>query len=386
MKPFRAVQSTNPNYWLEYLDYDIHGVVGVRLIHCPPGEAAAISRKFVRLQRPLRRDPDIVVRFVRHLETPTLNYLGLNQYAFSDDEFYLIAEKTGAKTKIRFEQIGSQMCEIVCESGTEIVPLLSTLINFTALKNGYVALPASAFSYKDVGVLVAGWNKGGARESLLAFAAQGSRYIGDKWILLSGDGTKMCGVRELIPLSDWHFKYLPDLRREVKQQDRWLSIVVRWLDALQRSLPHGRFGEFLPVRFLRDALPPLKRRINVALYPELIFEPPLGRLFAYPDKIILAMSHANSDIRVEAANPLQLAAHISASAQFEQLGFFKHYLAYKFAFPERNTDFMERVGDLQHSILLQALAGKEAYTVSHPYPVSLTALSAHMLPHLKARH
>jgi hypothetical protein len=330
----------------------------------------------------LRRDPDIVVRFVKQLETGPLTYLGLNQYAFSDSDFFLISEKTGSKTKIRFEQVGSRTCEIVCENATDIVPLLSTLINFTALKNGYAALPASAFSYKDVGVLVAGWNKGGATESLLAFAGHGSRYIGGNWILLSGDGTKMCGVPERIPLCDWHFKYLPNLRREVKQQDRFLSDVVGWLNALQRYLPRGRSGKFLPIRFLRDALPPLKRRLNVSLYPELIFDPPLGRLSACPDKIILSMSHATNDVRVEVADPLQIARHISASIQFQQLDFFKHYLAYKFAFPERDADFMERVSDLQHDILLSALAGKEAYTVAHPCTVSLQGLSAAMRPWL----
>ena len=120
------------------IDYDIHGVVGVRLFDCPPAEAAAISRKFARLQRPLERDPDIVVRFVKHLEVPSLTYLGLNQYAYTDSDFYLVAEKTAAKTKICFQQVGSEVCEIVCEGGTEIVPLLTTLISqFVLLKARY---------------------------------------------------------------------------------------------------------------------------------------------------------------------------------------------------------------------------------------------------------
>jgi hypothetical protein len=380
-----AGQSTSDRSAIEgSIDYDIHGVVGVRLFDCPPAEAAAISRKFARLQRPLERDPDIVVRFVKHLEAPSLTYLGLNQYAYTDSDFYLVAEKTAAKTKICFQQVGSEVCEIVCEGGTEIVRLLTTLINFTAVKNDYVPLHASAFSYRGVGVLVSGWKKGGKTESLLAFAAQGARYIGDEWILLSGDGQKMCGIPGLIPLWDWHFKYLPYLRREVKREDRMMFTAVRWLDALQRAFPNGKLGNFLPLRFLRDALPKLKRRLNVALDPEVIFNPPLGWLSGCPDKIILAMSHTRGDIQIEAADPLQVAAHMSSSVEFEQLGFFKHYLAYKFAFPERQTDFMEQVAEKQRSILRRALAGKEAYVVAHPYPVSLTDLATHMLPFLKA--
>lgn len=368
----------------EPIDYDIHGVVGVRLLDCPPAEAAAVARKFACLRRPLLRNPDIVVRFVKHLETPGLTHLGLGQYAFTDDDFFLIADKTAAKTKISFEQVGSRSCEIVCESGTPIVALLTILINLTALRKNYVSLHASAFSYRGVGVLIAGWKKGGKTESLLAFAAKGVRYIGDEWILLSGDGTKMLGIPGVIPLWDWHFKYLPHLRRQVPAQDRLLFAAVRGLDKLQRGLPNGRLGNLLPIRFLRDALPPLKRRLNVALGAEVIFSSPLGSLAARPDKIILAMSHTARDIRIEPADPMHLAACMSASVQFEQLGFFKHYLAFKFAFPERRADFMETVAERQHAILRRALAGKESYVVSHPYPVPLTDLSAHMVPVLGA--
>src|SRR5882672_4014475 len=102
------------------IDYDIHGVVGVRLLDCPRTEAAAIFRKFAPLQRPLQGDPDIVIRFVKHLETPGLTHLGLRQYGFTGEDFFLIAEKTAAKTKICFEQVGGRTCEIVCESGTQV--------------------------------------------------------------------------------------------------------------------------------------------------------------------------------------------------------------------------------------------------------------------------
>jgi len=101
-----------------HIDYDIHGVVAVRLVDCPPVEAAAIAKKYGSLQRPLSRTPDIIVRFVKELAAPGLTHLGLRQYAYTETDFFLIAEKNAAKTKIDFEQIGSRTCEIVCESGT----------------------------------------------------------------------------------------------------------------------------------------------------------------------------------------------------------------------------------------------------------------------------
>jgi len=75
---------------------------------------------------------------------------------------------------------------------------------------------------------------------------------------------------------------------------------------------------------------------------------------------------------------------MSSSVQFEQLAFFKHYLAFKFVFPDRHADFMETIAERQQEILRRALSGKEAFLVSHPYPVSLSELSSHMVPVLTA--
>jgi len=183
---------------------------------------------------------------------------------------------------------------------------------------------------------------------------------------------------------DWHFKYLPQLRRRVAVRTRLLFGTVRGLDKLQRALPKGKLGNLLPIRFLRDALPPLKKRLNVAFDAEAIFSSPLGSLSARPDKFILAMSHFDHDIRVEPADPMHVAGCMSSSVQFEQLAFFKHYLAFKFAFPDRQADFMETIAERQQEILRRALSGKEAFLVSHPYPVSLSELSSHMVPVLTA--
>ena len=137
----------------------------------------------------------------------------------------------------------------------------------------------------------------------------------------------------------------------------------------------------MPIRFLRDALPPLKKRLNVAFDAEAIFSSPLGSLSARPDKFILAMSHFDHDIRVEPADPMHVAGCMSSSVQFEQLAFFKHYLAFKFAFPDRQAEFHgNNRGTATMQILRRALSRKEAFLVSHPYPVSLSELSSHMVP------
>jgi hypothetical protein len=49
-------------------DYDVHGIAGVRLVGALPSDAAVVDRQLGRLRAPLRRDLDVVVRFVDRLE------------------------------------------------------------------------------------------------------------------------------------------------------------------------------------------------------------------------------------------------------------------------------------------------------------------------------
>lgn len=362
------------------IDYDIHGLVGVRLINPSPSDAHAVAKQLGHLQRPLTREPDIVVHFVQHLPTPDLRYLGLNQCGFTKDGFFVLrSSKKEAKVKIPFDQIGKQ-CEIVCESGLRAVPLLLAIVNLTMLAKDCVSLHASAFVYKGTGVLVTGWAKCGKTETLLSFAAHGARYVGDEWILLSGDGRKMYGIPEIIRLWDWHLENLPHVRSRVKRESRMFFKAVRGLDNFLNS----PLGKLMPVKMLHEAMPAIKRQLNVRLDPKIIFGEHCGPFVAAPEKIFFSGSHASPETYVEPIDPALIAQRMIASIRFEQLPFMEHYLAFKFAFPHRKNDFLDQAHELQYEILHRALAGKEAYAVWHPYPVSFEALYEKMKPYCEA--
>src|SRR5437867_2127305 len=106
------------------IDYDLHGVVGIRLLDASSGDARAVARQLGLSSRPLSREPDIVIRFVDDLcLTSPLRYLGLEDSAFTEDAFLVLQDGPGARVKIPFEDIGGR-CEIACESGLSAVPLL----------------------------------------------------------------------------------------------------------------------------------------------------------------------------------------------------------------------------------------------------------------------
>lgn len=355
------------------IDYDIHGLVGVRLINPTPADAAAVAKQLGPLQRELTREPDIIIRFVQHHPTPDMRLLGLDKNGFTADGFFILrSSKKAAKVKIAFDQIGKQ-CEMVCESGLRSVPLLMAIINLTVLKKDCVPLHASAFVYKNTGVVVTGWAKGGKTEALLAFARHGARYVGDEWILLSGDGRKMYGIPENIRLWDWHLEHLPEVRRQIKRETLLMFKAIHQLDKIQDKL--------LPMKYLREAMPALKRQLNVTISPQKIFGARCGPFEATPEKFFLVVSHQQPRTCVEPIDPLTVAKQMISSIRYEQLPFMEHYFAFTFAFPDLRNEFLERVHELQHDILCRALRGKEAYTVHHPYPFSFEELFERMQPY-----
>jgi hypothetical protein len=364
----------------DFIDYDVHAIVGVRLVNPSPGDAAAVARQLGPLARPLEREPDIIVEFVRELDTPDLRYLGLNKHAFTDDGYYTLqSSKARARVRIPFDQIGGQ-CHILCETGLRSVPLLLSIINLTALKSDCAPLHASAFLYNDSGILVTGWAKGGKTESLLAFAQEGAQYVGDEWILLSGDGRRMYGIPEYIRLWDWHLKYLPHVRSRLGIGESFLFRSIHALDRLQAAVRSPRLSKAYPVRTMREAMPALRRQLNVQVNPEAVFRGRFGPFAAEPRKVFFLISRESSPIEVEECDPQLVAGQMISSIQYEQLPFWEHYLAFRFAFPQKRNDFIESARDRQLSILRRALAGKETYRVLHPYPVDLSELFKQMSP------
>jgi len=78
-----------------HIDYDIHGVVAVRLVNCPPADAAAIDRKFWLFTAPIGANSRHYRSLRKGAASPGLTHLGLRQYAYTETDFFLIAEERG---------------------------------------------------------------------------------------------------------------------------------------------------------------------------------------------------------------------------------------------------------------------------------------------------
>jgi len=191
----------------------------------------------------------------------------------------------------------------------------------------------------------------------------------------------MYGIPENIRLWDWHIESLDHVRVQLPYSQLLLFRSVRWLDRMQKRVHENGLGRFLPLRLMREALPALKRQLNVQVEPEKIFGAGLGPFVGKPEKVFFMTSHQDRGISIEPTDALEVARRMASSVHHEELRLFADYLAYKFAFPERRNELLEHAAELQRSLLCEALAGKEAYWVRHPYPVALNQLYEAMEPY-----
>jgi hypothetical protein len=350
------------------VDYDVHGLVGVRLVAPSATNVAAVNAQIGPPSPRALRRPDIVVRYMDRLPAGPVRYVDLGKTASSEAGFIVFSEgEAEGKVNIPFERIGSE-CEIVCERSVGWIPLLIPIINLTALrKHRCVPIHASAFIHQGTGVLVTGWVKSGKSEALLAFSQYGATYVGGEWVLLSPDGNAMYGLPGTFRMWEWQRRNLSHL--QPSGGNAGIFRLIRFLDAAQRAMPEAwlRFG---PFKLLRDGMPALRRQLNFRVEPKAVFGDRCGSLRGRPDNIFIGMVHSDERILIERADPATVADQLACAMEFELTALMSHYRAFKFAFPGIRNEYLEKVHDVLRDALRQALATKEIYMLYHPYPVS----------------
>lgn len=322
----------------------------------------------------LGSEADFSIRFTESLAPRDLTYLGLDFAGFGEQDFYVLHHKTGQVAwRLPFDRLGGP-CELTCQSGLPSIPLLNDLLALYCQFKGFVALHASAFQYRGRNILVMGWAKGGKTEALLAFSNHDAAYLGDECVLLSPSGDRMVGLPMPLTVSSWMARDVSGGRARPGTASRLTFVMVQALDALHRLRQRllGRSRSSLSL--LERALPVLRRAAKVRV--------PVGQMFSRasagtspgPDTIFLMLGHARPDVRVQRVDSSEVAARMRHSHAFEQMHLMQYYHAFRFAFPQLSNPPLERLAQEQASSLTEALAGRSAYKVEHPYPVRLERL------------
>jgi hypothetical protein len=362
------------------VDFDLHGIVGIRLVNPAPEDVAAVTRQLGPIQRSLDREPDLTVRFVERIALASpIRFLGLQDAGFTDDAFVVVGRSTPnrARAAIPIHRIGSS-CEITCETGIGGVPFMTQVVNVTALNNGYAPVHASAFTYGGTGGLAAGWAKGGKTEALLGFMANGATYIGDEWAYVHPTGDAMYGIPEPIRIWDWHLSDLPRVRALVPKRTRTRFEAIKLVSSLERSLA-TRFdiSSSAAVSRLTSLL---ERQLWIRIPPHDLFGYASCSPSADLDVVFLVGSHEKDDLVVEEADAREVAHRMAFSFLHEHAELRALYLKWRFAFPDSPNTTLDNLEDVATTTLTEALGGKRAFAVYHPFPPSIPALYEAMEP------
>ncbi len=359
------------------VDFDVHGLAGIRLLDASATDAAAVHAQLGLPPARLSGEPDLVIRYVPQLRTNgPLRLLGLDDAGFTSDAFLVLRGryKSHARVQIPFQEIGRR-CEIVCERGVGRVPLLTGIINLIVLGKGAVALHAAAFRFNGTGVLTTGWSKGGKTETLLAFMAHGAAYVGDEWVYLSPDGTRVYGLPEPIRIWNWHLESMPQYREAITRAQRArLRMADLVLRGLRRVTAGGAGHRSTASRTLNRVAPLLQKQLCVDVTPQRLFGPSSCAASSTPDRIFFIASQEAPEVSVRPIDPRDVARRMVFSLQEEQRTLMSYYWKYRFAFPGSANAIIDRSCELQETALMRALAGKQAFEVRHPHPVELPAL------------
>ncbi|HET7356775.1 MAG TPA: hypothetical protein VFJ09_08880 [Nocardioidaceae bacterium] len=354
-------------------DFDLHGIVGVRLLDATSRDVATVTRQLGPLRGVLDREPDLTVRFVDRATSEPLTYVGVGKTGFNSDGFFVLRGRHGVPGRALLPMAGiGARPQILCERALPAVPHLLALVNLTALAKGVLPLHASAFCAGDRGVLVTGWAKSGKTESLLAGLGDGVRYVADEWVYLTPDG-RMCGVPEPIRLWAWHLDQLPAVLRSRPRADRLRLAGWRAAAALARTGARGR----LPgADLLRRGADLLDRQAYLQVPPAELFGAAAMLPTARLDSVVLLLSREADEITVSPAGPREVSGRMAASLADERAPFLEDYRQFRYAFPDQTSPLVETAAEREARLLGALLDGRPAARVAHPYPCDLAQLGA----------
>jgi hypothetical protein len=363
--------------------FDIHGLLGIRLHGPSEADIRTVGKHLGLAPTALAGAPEITIGFVDELPIRgPLRYLGREDVGFTDDLFVVLRSRNLARARlaIAFETLG-QHCALTCERGLPAIPLLRQLINLAMLAKGVVPVHAAAFNHSGKGVLVTGWSHGSKTGSLLAFMADGAQFVGDEWIYLSAERDSMYGLPDQLEARPWYLRELPEYQKHVGAGDRLrISATDRVARLLSSRVPGSERRNSLAAKVTRQAHQSLIDQQSIHMRPRELFGADACVLQSRLDVVVVAVSHGDPEIAIAPTLIEKVAAQMAASFQFEQASLLSTYQKHLFAFPERRNTLLDNAEDIYRNHALRALAGKQARTMYHPYPVSTAALRAAIQP------
>jgi hypothetical protein len=358
--------------------FDIHGLVAVQLVDAPPLAVQAFTDMLGNFQPgPAPRSAAITIRFVGRFDLDDVQVIDGGRIACTAGQIYMRRRAArGGWTRVPIGEFG-KACEFVCESDVVRVPLFDEALRAAIIACGYVPLHGSAFEWQGNGIVVVGRAHGGKTSALLSFARAGARYISDDFVILAPDGSAVRGLSAPLCLSSWHLGQLPHLHGQLQLGQRAYAGALKSLEASTRAVPS------VLRRVVRHTLSRMGRRGKRAMDIDLVF--PTGAVTAAaPAAVVLMKSASGTTTAVSEVTPDALAAIMEEERLLDDAELRRVYKLWRSAVPQRRNDFLEGLSETTSVMIVNALGGLAAFTLTHPCPSRFEDLLKAMEPLLRA--
>ncbi len=375
------------------IDYDFHGILGLRLIDPKPSFARWVGAELKPLGTSASSiDPDVsVVRASASVTSNAQFHLGnagdYQECVYSDSELWVRSD--GEFLNIPFEALGKR-CELRYTGGfraSRAWRYVRPILQIGLLEKGSLAVHASSMIYRDKGILFAGWAESGKTEALLGFLMDGASMMSDKWTIISEHGDAIYNFPSRITMRDWVPKYLPEILEILTPgQKRRLRIGGAMTAMATRALQSAR--RFDSVAMFSDVLrPALDTGRTVTIDQSQLaglggrdveLDPAASQ--APFDKLFLLLPSNRRDIEVIPSSAAEVSPRLAECASYERRHLFGLYSKFKYAIPNVPASALEGVKEREESMLRSVLATKEVYQVHAPFPCDPRAMRAAIAP------
>ena len=372
------------------IDYDFHGILGLRLVDPNLSFAKWVGAELKPLASSASAiDPDVsVVRADPGVTSDARFSLGnagdYQECVYSDSELWLRSD--GEFLSIPFEALGKR-CEIRYTGGfraRRAWRYVRPILQIGLLAKGSLAVHASSMIYRDKGILLAGWAESGKTEALLGFLMDGASMISDKWTIVSEQGDAIYGFPSRITMRDWVPKYLPEVLEILTPgQKRRLRIGSAMAAMATRALQSARGIDSVAMvsEVLRPALDTGRTvTIDQSQLAALGGGDAKATTQAPFDKLFLLLPSDRRDVQVQPSSGAEASPRLAECASYERRHLFGLYSKFKYAIPSAPPTALDDAKEREESMLQRVLATKEVYQVLAPFPCDPRAMQAAIAP------
>jgi hypothetical protein len=371
------------------VDYDINGLLGLRLRDPVEALARAAARQFDPLRpAPLPGDPDVVIshldgssgRIVGH----RLGDAGDGQHCVFDDTHFALVHR-GSVISVPFDAVGST-CEVRCtpDSGMRklLIDYVRPALHLSLLSKGALALHSAAASYNGKGLLFAGWAESGKTEAMLGFLQAGASFVSDKWTIVAGDGSSVHNFPTPITVRDWMIDLIPGLRSRLTHTG---LLRARAAAAATSVLKAGGALNKVPGVSEIKGLADLAGRVSVT-HNQLFGDAANGSdgwqsaTSAPLETVFFLLTSDSQKIQVRPAEAAAVAGRLADCALYERRAFYGLYRRFRYAFPQRGSALIEGARAAEAEMLTHALSSKRIFSVEAPFPFNPAALHEALRP------